>query len=68
MTTDDMKIRIGSEAKASTKPSGNISAICSGSASTPNTNCDPALLNSRNRVATAATAAKNSRPGRTPAT
>ena len=57
MNTADMKMRMGSEAKASTNPSGKTADICPGSASTPNTNREPALVNSRNCVATAAIAA-----------
>ena len=56
----DMKMRIGNEAKASTNPSANCSPIATGLASTPKTNWDPALVNSRNRVATVARAANSS--------
>ena len=54
MKTDDAKTMIGKAAKASTSPFGNRSPMATGSASTPKTNCAPTLVNSRNRVTTAA--------------
>ena len=50
----------GRAANASTRPSGNTCPIASGSASTPNTSPEPARVNSRKRVTTAASAEKNS--------
>ncbi len=50
---------VGSAVKANTNPFGTALPSTSGRARSPKTNVEPALVNSRNRFATPATALKN---------
>ena len=58
---------VGSAVNAKMNPLGSARPTTSGRARSPKTNCEPALVNSRNWLTSRATALKNSYPGLTPA-